>query len=137
MRNVRRQGRTLLILLLMVFGFFGTVVVVEGQRTPDWQIAFARAVPGVNVVAATRAKVSTAFDVAQKLRLMDGGKMLALPEPPVMLYCVLGRQGKEEQRYFVAFYDDTLWHADWVIWANDRGLTDVETQQLLYKLGCD
>ncbi len=135
MHKVGMRYGTLLVLLLMVVGFFGTIVVAEGQRTPDWKVAFARAAPGTNILAATRATVPSAFD-GTAARLIERGDMLALPGSPLALYCVLGQRQNEEQFYFVAFYDDTLWHADWTVWQNEQTLTDPMVQHILATIGC-
>jgi hypothetical protein len=136
MHKVGMRYGTLLILLLMVVGFLGTIVVAEGQRTPDWKVAFARAVPGTSIVVTTRATMPSAFDETMPTRLIERGELLALPGSPVELHCVLGQRGNDEQLYFVAFYDDTLWHADWTIWEHDQRVADAAVQQALATIGC-
>jgi len=110
--------------------------VAEGERTPDWKVAFAHALPGVSIVATTRATMPANFDETLPIQLVDRGKMLALPGAPLALQCVLARRGSKEELYFVGFYDDTLWRADWVVWKIDLPLADTDVQRRTKQIGC-
>ena len=131
----RRYGFLLLICCLLLV-LLGAVVVAEGRRTPDWQVAFRQALPAVTIKAATRGTDLRAFaQLTEELQLIERGDMLSLPTQPRTLYCVVGQRGKQEQLYLTAFYDDSLWHADWTIWASGAGSAR-EQQTAAKDVGC-
>lgn len=140
------------VMLVFVFSVVGTVVVAEGRRTPAWRTAFVEALPGVQIAAIQRAKYPAQFDANRSAFLpIDLGTFayttsatydkpvrytLALPATPSALYCVIGKRGNGEQRYLVGYFDDGLWHADWVVWMRNPAADSAAVQQELTAMGC-
>ncbi len=140
--------------VMLVFLFSGvvTVVVAEGRHIPAWRTAFVEALPGVQMAAVQRAKYPAQFDDNRSAFLpIDLGTFayttsatygkpirytLALPATPSELYCVIGKRGNGTQLYLVGYFDDGLWHADWVVWMGSETLGDRVVQQALTAIGC-
>lgn len=148
--------RVVLVLPLAVLLLLGLgVIFLEAQLAPPWRATLDRYLqtnkPMMSVQQVQRATLPSLLAPSYG-QVVDygaycyqaestfGGRPgcdLALPYPPLAVYCVLVGDARDQQLLLVSRFADNLWRDNWVIVAGPLTASLAEAVQMPTPLGCE
>lgn len=136
--------------LLLLAAVVTALAAAEERRVPDWEAALQEYIAGnsrlrepvavVQVVAASRPRRFTAAMGTPVQNDWPWG-IDALPFPPEAVKCVLLQAGggglaAPRRVVYVAYHDDGLWRAGWLVHEGPKTLLDPDAGSDLTAVGC-
>lgn len=152
---MKAKGLALCLPTMVVLITLTTILRLEAQRKPDWQIVLDQylaqrelAADSYVIEKVTRARHPRQFEpgMAVAIRNNELWQVEALPFPPQAVRCVLLQPrstarddslAMKREIVFIVYHDDTLWRSAWLIhWGPSEPLSEQNADDL-ETVGCD
>lgn len=140
---------------IVLAGVLATFVVLEGRRTPDWQVELGEYIagsrrPGETIIIqrVSEARRPENFDETMGVPVRNDWRWSIddLPYPPSTLRCVLLKRsrlmdgvkiGSAYQLVFVGYHTDTLWRLGWLAHQGPSAASAQALMPSLKPVSCD